>query len=223
MIVVERLFDILPYHAEKYNPKPDVLAYKESGKWITYSIKEYKQAADTLSYALIASGISKGDKIATIMPGRPEWNIIDIAILQAGAVHVPIYPTIKEADYRYILRHGEVKFLFIPGMEIFRKVEHIIPEMEGLLGVCSLKEIDGLIAFNSLMEKGKEAIKAEIGDSDVRKQPDILGEPETSLDEIRKSIRTHDLATIIYTSGTTGNPKGVMLTHANIIINHFPC
>ncbi len=219
MLVVERLFDILAYHAEKYDPKPDVLAFKESGKWITYSIKEYRQAADTLSYALIASGIKKGDKIATIMPGRPEWNIIDIAILQAGAVHVPIYPTIKEADYRYILRHGEVKFLFIPGIEIYRKIEHLVPELTGLLGICSLKEIPGLIHFDSLMEKGREAFNAEKELLNKNQSPSNLLEPETALDEIKKSIKTHDLATIIYTSGTTGNPKGVMLTHANIISN----
>lgn len=218
MIVVERLFDILPYHAEKYDPRPDVLAFKESGKWITYSINEYRQATEILSYALIASGIKKGDKVATIMPGRPEWNIIDIAILQAGAVHVPIYTTIKESDYRYILRHGEVKFLFIPGMDIFRKIEHIISEMEGLLGVCSLKEISGLIPFTTMMEKGKSAVEQE-KEALKPKSKDLIESPETLLDELKKSIRTHDLATIIYTSGTTGNPKGVMLTHANIISN----
>lgn len=224
MIVVERLFDIITYHAERYSPKSDVLAFKESGKWITYSIKEYREAADALSYALLEIGIVKGDKVATIMPGRPEWNIIDMAILQIGAIHVPIYPTIKESDYRYILQHGEVKFLFIPGTDIYRKIEHIIPEIETLKGVCTLKGIGGLILYSSLIEKGKiaEALdkKKHLTTETGKKLPGILEDQALhTLDKIKKSIKTHDLATIIYTSGTTGNPKGVMLTHHNIISN----
>lgn len=224
MKVVERLFDIIPYHTEHYNPKPDVLAFKESGKWITYSIKEYRELADSLSYALIDIGIVKGDKVATIMPGRPEWNIIDMAILQVGAIHVPIYPTIKEADYRYILQHGEVKFLFIPGTDIYRKIEHLIPDMGSLSGVCSLKEIEGLIRYSDLIEKGKiaeEQDKKKSLTTETGKQlPGILQDQvESTLDKIKKTIKTHDLATVIYTSGTTGNPKGVMLTHYNIISN----
>lgn len=160
MKVVERLFDILPYHAEKYDPKPDVLASKESGKWITYSIREYRNLADAVSYALMEMGISKGDKVGTIMPGRPEWNIIDMGILQAGAIHVPIYPTIKESDYRYILNHGEVKYLFISGNDIYRKIEHIIPELKDLTGICSLKELPGISTFNDFIEKGKAASDA---------------------------------------------------------------
>lgn len=215
MIVVERLFDILPYHAENYNPDSEVLAFKESGKWVTYSINEYRKAADTLSYALLSYGINKGDKVATIMPGRPEWNIIDIAILQIGAVHVPIYPTIKEADYKYILRHGEVKFIFVPGMDIYRKIEHLVPEMDNLVGVCSLRPINGTIYFKDLMDKGKEVLSIEEPQTESKE----LLNKDSKLDEIRNGIKTHDLATIIYTSGTTGNPKGVMLTHANIISN----
>lgn len=224
MKVVERLFDIIPYHAEHYNPKPDVLAFKELGKWITYSIKEYRECTDALSYALLDIGLTKGDKIATIMPGRPEWNIIDMAILQIGAIHVPIYPTIKEADYRYILEHGEVRFLFIPGLDIYRKIEHIVPEMVTLKGVCSLKEIEGFILYSSLLERGKylesEDKRKYLTTETGKKLPGILQDQlETTLDILKKSIKTHDLATIIYTSGTTGNPKGVMLTHHNIISN----
>lgn len=219
MKVVERLFDILPYHAGQYDPKPDVLASKESGKWITYSIKEYRKLADAVSYALLEMGIRKGDKVGTIMPGRPEWNIIDIGILQTGAIHVPIYPTIKESDYRYILNHGEVKFLFISGNDIYRKIEHIIPELTGLQGVSSIKEITGLIPFNEIIEKGKLAIEAEKAQLPGLKSPDNDEGKVTKLDKIMKAIGTHDLATIIYTSGTTGNPKGVMLSHYNIISN----
>lgn len=221
---VERLFDILPWHAEHYNPKPDVLAYKESGRWITYSIKEYRTMVDYASYALLEMGIGKDDKIGTIMPGRPEWNIIDMAILQIGAVHVPVYPTIKESDYRYILQHAEVKLLFIPGMDIYRKIEHIIPDLPSLKGIITIKEIEGLILYNEFIEKGKKAQANEkellsVGTSG-QKLPEIVEEvTENRLDKIKKTIRTHDLASIIYTSGTTGNQKGVMLTHHNILSN----
>jgi long-chain acyl-CoA synthetase len=219
MKVVNRLFDILPYHAENYNPKPDVLASKEMGAWITYSIQEYRKLADAISYALLDMGISKGDKVGTIMPGRPEWNIIDMGILQAGAIHVPIYPTIKESDYRYILEHSEVKFLFISGPDIFRKIEHIIPEMKTLMGVSTIKEIAGLTLFADVIAKGNKAIDAEKVAKPVSKSINDNGDIETQLDRIKKTINEHDLATIIYTSGTTGNPKGVMLTHHNIISN----
>lgn len=161
MDVVERLFDILPYNAGHYAPKPDMLAAKESGKWITYSINEYRQMADAVSYAMLEAGIGKGDKVGTIMPGRPEWNIIDMGILQIGAVHVPIYPTIKESDYRYILEHCEAKFIFIPGVDIYRKIEHIVPELGSLKGICTIKQIDNLMLFSELIEQGKNAISAE--------------------------------------------------------------
>lgn len=219
MKVVNRLFDILPYHAENYNPKPDVLASKEMGTWITYSIHEYRKLADAISYALIEMGINKGDKVGTIMPGRPEWNIIDMGILQAGAIHVPIYPTIAESDYRYILEHSEVKFLFISGQDIYRKIEHIIPEMTGLKGVSAIKEIAGLTTFADIIAKGNKSIDAERNKMHASGRIDDNADIQTQLDQIKKTINEHDLATIIYTSGTTGNPKGVMLSHHNIISN----
>lgn len=223
MIVVERLFDILPYHAAHYNPKPDVLASKEVGKWTMYSIAQYRHMADAVSYALLEYGVKMGDKVATIMPGRPEWNIIDIGILQTGAIHVPIYPTIKESDYRYILEHAEVKFLFIPGMEIFRKIEHILPELKEIIAVASIKQLQSSITLNDVISKGEKAMDAEkelhAGHQSIHAVHDPDAEPFRRIDQIKQTIRTHDLATIIYTSGTTGNPKGVMLTHHNIISN----
>lgn len=223
MIVVERLFDILPYHAAHYNPKPDVLASKEVGKWTMYSIAQYRHMADAVSYALLEYGVKMGDKVATIMPGRPEWNIIDIGILQTGAIHVPIYPTIKESDYRYILEHAEVKFLFIPGMEIFRKIEHILPELKEIIAVASIKQLQSSITLNDVISKGEKAMDAEkelhAGHQSKHAVHDPDAEPFRRIDQIKQTIRTHDLATIIYTSGTTGNPKGVMLTHHNIISN----
>jgi long-chain acyl-CoA synthetase len=201
MQAVTRLFDILPHYAESYKPKDDVLAGKENGNWIKYSITDYISNADNISYGLLNLGILPGDNIATISGSRPEWNLVDMGIMQVGAIHVPIYPTISENDYKYILEHAEVKVIFVSGRDTYRKIEHLIGDLKGLIAVYAFKETEGLKPLDELLSLGKEnALPAK-------------------LQEIRDSISPDDMATIIYTSGTTGNPKGVMLTHRNIISN----
>jgi len=198
---VTRLFDILPYYLKSFKPKDDVLAGKDNGQWIKYSINDYISHADNISYGLLKLGIKPGDNIATISGSRPEWNLVDMGIQQAGAIHVPIYPTISESDYKYILEHAEVKVIFVTGREIYRKIEHLVGDIKGLLGVYAFKETDGVKHLDELIALGK-------GNA----QPELIG-------QIKDSIKPHHLATIIYTSGTTGNPKGVMLSHDNIISN----
>ena len=201
MAEITRLFDLLPHYEQSFRPKPDVLSGKENGEWIKYSISQYREAVDCVSYALLAAGVVKGDKIATIMPSRPEWNFIDMGIMQTGAVHVPVYPTLSESDYGYILKHAEVKFLFISGKEIFRKVESVIGDVPSLLGVIAVKETPGTRSFSEFVESGRAAVDRPLLDASMEK------------------VKSDDLATLIYTSGTTGNPKGVMLSHSNIISN----
>ena len=104
---VTRIFDLLSKYEKEFKPKEDVLAGKENGEWVKYNLKTYRKMADSISLGLLELGIKKGDKIATIANNRPEWNFIDMGIMQAGAIHVPIYPTISEDDYRYILKHAE--------------------------------------------------------------------------------------------------------------------
>jgi long-chain acyl-CoA synthetase len=198
---VTRLFDILPHYAKSYKPKDDVLAGKDNGKWIKYSIDDYISSADNISYGLLKLGIKPGDNVATISGSRPEWNLVDMGIQQAGAIHVPIYPTISENDYKYILEHAEVKVIFITGREIYRKIEHLVGNIKGLLGVYAFKETEGVKHLNEIIALGTENAQPE------------------RVRAIKASIKTDDLATIIYTSGTTGNPKGVMLSHQNIISN----
>ncbi len=198
---IKRLFDLLPYYEEKFLPKEDVLAGKENGKWKKYDIKTIRRMADDISYGLLKLGIKKGDKIATISPNRPEWNIIDMAILQIGAIHVPIYPTISENDYRYILTHSEVKYIFVSGWDLFRKIKHIVPNIATVEGVYTFKHFDDVPHLEELIRMGKE-------------NP-VPGK----LEEIKAGIGEDEVATIIYTSGTTGNPKGVMLSHKNILSN----
>lgn len=198
---VTRLFDLLPYYTAHCKPKDDTLAVKENGTWKKFTIQDYIRSANNISYGLMALGIGKGDNIASIAFSRPEWNFIDMGILQTGAVHVPLYPTISEADYKYILNHAGIRYLFIPGKEAYRKVVPIMADVPSLKGVYSVREIEGVATLDELMKFGESNPAPE------------------KLHEIMKTIDSHDLATIIYTSGTTGTPKGVMLSHDNLLSN----
>ena len=198
---VTRLFDILPHYAKSFKPKDDVLAGKDNGNWIKYSINDYISYADNISYGLLQLGIKPGYNVATISGSRPEWNLVDMGIQQVGAIHVPIYPTISESDYKYILEHAEVKVIFVSGRDTYRKIEHLVPELKSVIAVYAFKETDGVKHLDELITLGKS--NAQPG----------------KVKEIKDAIKPDDLVTVIYTSGTTGNPKGVMLTHQNIISN----
>lgn len=198
---VTRIFDLLPYYESKFKPKDDVVASKENGDWIKYSIRQYREIVDNISFGFLALGIQPGDKIAQISGNRAEWNFVDMAILQVGAIHVPIYPTISEADYKFILDHAEVKLVFVSGMDLLRKIQHILPEVPTLQGIYTYKAIQEHKHLTELIELGKQS-----------------ADPE-KLDRIKSTVIPEDVATLIYTSGTTGNPKGVMLSHNNIISN----
>jgi long-chain acyl-CoA synthetase len=196
-----RLFDLLPRYLDRYGNKPDVLAAKENGQWRGYSLTEFQQAVAELSYALIKMGIVPGDRIASISNNRPEWNFLDMAIMEIGAIHIPIYPTISEEDYRYILNHAEVRLIFLSSEDIYRRISPIVSEVPSIMEV---------FRFTSHTELRNVIDLREIGRNNPN--PDEV--------ERRKAeIKTDDVATIIYTSGTTGNPKGVMLTHQNLISN----
>ena len=198
---VTRIFDLVPRYKKNFKPKDDAVAGKEDGKWVKFSIDQYIDTANNISYAFLKLGIQKGDKIATITQNRPEWNFLDTGILQVGAVHIPIYPTISESDYKYILKHAEVKFVFVAGKELLTKIEHILPEIPSIEGVYTFKKSEKVKYLQELIDLGK-----------ANPAPDMLK-------EINPTIRPDDVATLIYTSGTTGNPKGVMLTHNNILSN----
>jgi len=198
---VTRIFDLLTRYKRKFKPKNDVVAGKENGEWIKYNIDQYIEIVNDISYGLLKLGVKKGDNIATISNNRPEWNFIDMGILQTGAIHVPIYPTICESDYQYILNHAEVKYVFVAGKELLRKIEHILPDIPTLKGLYTFKEHEGVKHLSELIELGKQ--------NPVGKK----------LESIKAGIKPNEMATLIYTSGTTGNPKGVMLSHNNIISN----
>ncbi|UPT71200.1 MAG: AMP-dependent synthetase/ligase [Flavobacterium sp. JAD_PAG50586_2] len=201
MTPITRLFDF-PYHQlEKYNLK-DALVTKQNGQWIKTSTKEYLEKANTISRALLRMGIQKNDKIAIISSNnRTEWHIMDVGVLQIGAQTIPIYPTISETDYEYILNHSEAMYCFVSDDEVLAKVNHIKGNVPKLKEVFSFNEITGCRNWSELLELGKDESN------------------QNEVEERKNNVKPLELATIIYTSGTTGKPKGVMLSHNNIVSN----
>ncbi|MBP6758557.1 MAG: AMP-binding protein [Flavobacterium sp.] len=201
MTEITRLFDFPYYQLEHYNI-PDALVTKYNGVWVKTSTEEYIAKANAVSRALLRMGIEKDDKIALISTNnRTEWNIMDIGILQTGAQSVPIYPTISETDYEYILNHSGSIYCFASDAEVLRKINLIKANLPNLKEVFSFDEIDGCKNWKDLLVLGEDQSNQEI------------------VENRKNSIKSEDLATIIYTSGTTGKPKGVMLSHRNIVSN----
>ncbi|MDR3047602.1 MAG: AMP-binding protein, partial [Bacteroidales bacterium] len=200
---VKRLFDILGRYTERWPEQPIALAGKQNGEWRKYSITEYVDLADKISYALIKLGIEPGDKVGIIASNRPEWNIIDMAIMQAGAICVPIYPTITEKDYLYIVNHCEAKLLVVEGSDVMNKIDHILPDSPQLKYVYTFINRNKFPYLEQLITLGAENLAPE------------------ELQRRKNAVKFEDCATIIYTSGTTGTPKGVMLSHANILSQLF--
>ena len=196
---IKRVFDLLDHYVEKYPNQQVALAGKKNGQWINYSSKSYKEHADILSYALIELGIEKGDKVAMILTNRPEWNMLDMAIMQVGAISVPVYPTISENDYRYIINHSDMRLVFVEGVEVMNKIKAIQPDSPNLSWIYTFMDRGEFPYLDQLIEMGSQ-----------HQDPDAL-------QARRDAVKPEDCSTIMYTSGTTGCPKGVMLSHYNIV------
>ncbi|HEY6915238.1 MAG TPA: AMP-binding protein, partial [Paludibacter sp.] len=197
---VTRLFDLPDNYLEKYPNQDAALACKREGNWLKFSIQEYVNSINNISYGMLKMGIEPGDKIGIVSSNRPEWNMLDFAIMQIGAVSIPIYPTISQDDYRHILNHAEMRMIFIEGKELLKKLKPIFDEATSLKYVFTFdKQEDEYPHLNELIESGSQNSQAE------------------KLAQIKAGIKENELATIIYTSGTTGYPKGVMLSHSNIV------
>ena len=201
-VVVTRTFDILERYLTEF-PRKDALGGKNDGDWYTYSTSEYVEKSHEFAMGLMALGLKKGDKVATVTTNRPEWNFADMGIAMTGLVHVPIYPTIGEDEYKYILQHAEVKILIVGDQKLYEKINPIAKMLTQIEQVYTFEPVEGANSYEEILELGKSN-KSEL---------------ESQLDEIKKSIQPEDLATIIYTSGTTGVPKGVMLTQKNLVSN----
>ena len=204
-----RLFDLIEYRRQTH-PERAVFVAKSDAEWHRYSVEEYADNVDALSYGLMRMGLLPGEHLVLISGDRPEWNFVDMATQQVGGILVPVYPTISEEEYRYILTDCEVKYLVVENESMLRKVQNILPELATLKAVCVIDgNTKGLATLSAWMTDGRE-------------NPD----PET-LAARKAAIGPRDVATMIYTSGTTGHPKGVMLCHENILtcmygVEHTP-
>lgn len=198
---IKRLFDI-PHHALVKFPKADMFATKYDGVWRKTSTQEFINMGNKVSRGLLKLGIKPGDKIALITTAtRTEWAVMDLGISQIGAVSVPVYPTISSDDYNYIFNNAEVKYCFLSDKGLLDKVNAIKDQVPSLEGVFTFDKIQGAANWNEILDLGEnQATQSEVED-------------------ISKMIKAEDLATIIYTSGTTGKPKGVILSHQNIVSN----
>src|SRR5882724_5452643 len=208
MTAPTRLFDCIEYQLAKF-PKEDMLTAKENGVWQKYSTKEIQEKVNQLTAGLLSLGVSGNDmtvdnrdKIAIISNNRPEWLITDMAVQQSGAILVPIYPTTNTNEIEFIFNDAGVKYVFVSNDELFDKIKSIQSKIPSLKNIYTFNEIKNADHWSKVLQL---ATKATF----------------TQTIEIKNSIKKEDLATIIYTSGTTGIPKGVMLSHHNIMSNVF--
>ncbi|MCY2685520.1 AMP-dependent synthetase/ligase [Salinimicrobium sp. TH3] len=202
----KRLFDCLNYQLENF-PLPDMLAAKENGEWRKYSTSEVSEKADQISASLLKMGFSAGDnsiegkdKIGIISQNCPEWMMADLAIQQIGAVSVPVYPNITTKELQFILEDAGVKMIFVGDEPLYKKIKEIKENLPALQEVYSFKEVPGLPQLTQLMKE-------------------LTTEEKSQVQQLKVAVKETDLASILYTSGTTGTPKGVMLSHRNIVSN----
>lgn len=196
---LRRIIDILPHIQESYH-RADTLVAKRKGKWIPISIDEMINEVEMLSFGLMNAGILPNDKVAIVSTNCPEWNIADFAIANIGAVSVPIYPTMSPSESAFILNDASVKVVLVGDKELYQKIDSLRKETPSVEHIYTFQEAEGLPHYRSIQKKGDEA-------------------QSRLLQNYKDAIRPDDLLTLIYTSGTTGTPKGVMLSHNNLVSN----
>jgi long-chain acyl-CoA synthetase len=203
MFYAKRLFDV-PYHQVKNYPNATMFVTKIAGDWVATSTQQFLDEVMLVSRGLIALNVQKGDRVSVSANNRVEWNIFDIAVQQIGAILVPLYPTSSESDYTFIINNASVKLFVVSNKELFDKVEKIRSNTPSLSSVFTFDEVEGATNWKAIH---KEA--AKVDESEVIKR--------------MAEVAPEDMVTIIYTSGTTGNPKGVMLSHINLLSNVEAC
>lgn len=196
---VTRTFDLLDNYVEQFASREVVLAGKVNHEWVKYTIHDYVERANAISYALMAKGVKPTNNVGIISSNRPEWNFFDMGVMQTGAVSIPIYPTISESDYLHILNHAEIEYLFIDSADLVRKLKPVLAQSAYIKEVICLDQAEGTTSLEAFCAFGNQ-----------HANPDGLA-------AIKQNVKPEDLATMIYTSGTTGLPKGVMQSHRNLI------
>jgi long-chain acyl-CoA synthetase len=199
---VTRTFDLVDLGC-KVCPREVMFGGKHGNEWITYSTEAVREITDLFSCGMMALGYRKGDHIATITPNKPEWNMVDHGLAQAGMIHVPVYPTIGHEEYTFILNHSEVKAVIIGNKQIYNKIAPITSAIPAIREIFTFDTVNGLKTFSDIIEEGRR--------NREKLMPELVA--------VRDSIRPSDPVTIIYTSGTTGSPKGVVLSHNNLVTN----
>jgi long-chain acyl-CoA synthetase len=196
---VTRVFDILQYNLEHF-PKEEFISGKINGRWEKYSTVHFCDQVNRLSKGLIRLGVGKASRVAVMSHNRPEWNLTDFAIMQIGAYQIPLYPTLAASDIKFILQNAEVSIIFIADALLYQKVRDVADELSSDLKIYTFDRIEGVPHWEALLHDDPEAA-------------------EIDLDAYREQVTPDDVLTLIYTSGTTGTPKGVMLTHDNLVKN----
>ena len=195
---VTRVFDLLKYNQENFS-KDEFISGKINGEWLKYSTHQFCEVTDDLSRGLTTLGIAKGSRVAIMSTNRPEWNIGDYAIMQLGAYQIPLYPTLAEHDVKFIIEDAEINVVFVGDAQLFEKVKKVVADIKHEVKIYSFNKIEGASHWQELVEIGKKT--------------------EVDLETYRNAVTPDDILTLIYTSGTTGTPKGVMLTHDNLVQN----
>ena len=195
-----RTFDLLPRYVERYGKKKVMFACKVDGAWKKYISRDFVKMTDVISQGLIGLGVGKGDRVVVVSNNCPQWNMVDFAVQQIGAILVPIYPTARQSDYEHILNHAEPKVVFEEGALIHKKVKPVLDQMSVRPKEFAFNPVEGMMTLRGLMVSVK-----------------IDKKSQAALQSRKESVSIHDVATIIYTSGTLGTPKGVMLTHYNLM------
>ncbi|MCC6369851.1 MAG: long-chain fatty acid--CoA ligase [Bacteroidia bacterium] len=201
---IKRVFDILD-KLKVYAPKKDILNAKENKQWVSYSLEDFINTANYVSTGLLQLGLSPGDNVALMAGNMPQWNFVDYGSQQVAMPTVPIFPTLSNDDLKYILNHCEAKVIFISDKAVYNKILKLKDELLFLKHIYSFNKVEGVQGFSEFLELGKQNYNTE------------------KINTIKHSIRGEDILTLLYTSGTTGTPKGVMLSHNNLLNNVFIC
>lgn len=196
-VAINRVFDLLAYSLAE--PKEEFISGKNNGEWEKYSTRHFCDTVDALSCGLVAKGIAKASRVGVMSHNRPEWNITDYAIMQIGAYQIPLYPTLAEHDIEFILNDAKVELIFVDSDELYQKLKTVCTTLGRDIPLYTFNKVDGAMHWQDLVKEGQEN--------------------PIDLNSFRAGVTKDDILTLIYTSGTTGTPKGVMLTHDNLVQN----